>query len=627
MCTAYLIIMEIIKQRIDKLRSYLQKEKLDAFIIPSTDPHFGEYVQDYYKCREWISGFDGSAATVVITLNEAALWTDSRYFVQAHEQLIGTGIQLMKIKTPDTPSISEWLKSVLDNGAAVGIDSLLFSKAEFVSYQSNLAPLELRLCADPFAAIWDNRPSLINSPARVIPIEFCGASTEDKLKEINKTLGLNQSYVYILSACDHIAWLCNIRGNDVPFNPLLYSYLLFGTLGTHLFISPQSIDQSSSHHLNLEQNNGDHINLGQSIKDHLSNNNIAVHDYIDFPNFVSNLDPSLIRIASPSQISAAILELALVGGSSFIPDTIPGGVTGALKAIKNEVEIEGFRKAMLNDALAWVKFWMFLEENLAANNQELTESLLASKIAHFRSQSVHYCGESFSPIVAYGKNGAMPHYSPDQTNPVLIKRESFLLVDTGAHYSFGTTDTTRTFALGHLSNEQKIDYTMVLKGMINLTLAKFPKGTRGASLDILARGPIYSVGKMYMHGTGHGVGHNLCVHEGPQSIRMEENPVAIEPGMITSNEPAIYEQGRYGIRIENVLLCTKWKETPFAEFNSFETLTMIPIDKTAIDIAALGNKELEWLNSYHKMVYEKLWPWLNKNEQKWLAEKTSYIGS
>lgn len=599
--------MEIIKQKIEKLRSYLRKNGLDAFIIPSTDPHFGEYVQEHYKCREWISNFDGSAATVVITLKEAALWTDSRYFVQASEQLQGTSIKLMKLKAPETPSISEWLTAVLEEGSAIGLNSMLFSKAEVNNYQKNLAPLELRLCTDPFAAIWSNRPALKNSAARVVSLELCGSTTESKLKDINNMLKVDQGYAYILSSCDSIAWLCNIRGNDIPFNPLLYSYLIFGTLGTHLFISPESI--------------------GQSVKEHLHSSNIEIHDYKDFAHFVANLDSNLVRIAPLDQISAKVYDLALERNSTFTPDTIVGGVVGALKAIKNHVEIAGFKKAMVTDAIAWIKFWIFIEENLSNSTIALTESLLAEKIAEFRSLSKDYYGESFSPIVAYGKNGAMPHYSPCALNPVNIERENFLLVDTGAHYPFGTTDTTRTFALGTLSKEQKQDYTMVLKGMINLSLAKFPKGTRGASLDILARGPIYSVGKMYMHGTGHGIGHNLCVHEGPQSVRIEENPVAIEPGMILSNEPAIYEQGRYGIRIENVLLCKRWKESSFGEFYCFETLTMIPIDKTGIDLSLLGAPELEWLNSYHKMVYEKLSPSLELKEQKWLAEKTSNICS
>ncbi len=599
--------MEIIKQRIEKLRSYLRKEELDAFIIPSTDSHFSEYVQDHFNCREWISGFDGSAATVVITLSEAALWTDSRYFVQAKEQLLGTDIKLMKMKTEGTPTIDQWLKMATGVHSVVGIDSMLFSKAEFDNYKISLAPLQIKLCEDPFKTIWDSRPAILNSLARVVTSQLSGASTESKLKEVNRLLGINKNYVYILSSCDHVAWLCNIRGNDIPFNPVLYSYLIFGSLGTHLFVSLDSIDQP--------------------VKDHLHNNNIIIHDYKKFIDFVAKIDDNLIRIASPDKISIQVYNNLLLGDASFVPDNIPGGVIGALKAVKNSVEIEGFKKAMLMDAIAWVKFWIFIEENLSNKSEKLTEFLLAEKIAEFRSHCSDYCGESFSPIVAYGKNGAMPHYSPSALKPVSVGKDNFLLVDTGAHYPYGTTDTTRTFAFGKLSDEQKLDYTMVLKGMINLSLARFPKGTRGASLDILARGPIFSLGKMYMHGTGHGVGHNLCVHEGPQSIRMEENPVAIEPGMITSNEPAIYEQDRYGIRIENVLLCNKWKETSFGEFYNFETLTLIPIDKAGIEISVLTDQELEWLNNYHKMIFVKLSPWLNESQQRWLAEKTSYIGS
>lgn len=603
--------MNIIKERVNKLRSFLLEEKLQAFIIPSTDPHFGEYVQNYYKCREWISGFDGSAATVVVTLQEAALWTDSRYFVQAEAQLRGSGISLMKLKSPGTPSICEWLKSVLSDNQVVGIDPLLFSKSQFKAYEVALAPLQLKLCQDPFKRIWSDRPSLTHSKARVVSLELCGESTESKLEKCHKALSLFSEdistgrYIYILSSCDDIAWLCNIRGSDVPYNPLLYSYLIFGAIGTHLFISEES--------------------LSEPVNEHLKRNNIVTHNYEEFYDFIQTIDSNLICIASSQSISAEVFNRVNRRGSSFVVDRIEGGVVASLKAIKNDVEITGFKRAMREDALAWIKFWIFLEENLDAHNRELTESLLASKIVEFRSECKEYCGESFSPIVAFEKNGAMPHYSPNVNNPVVIKRESFLLVDTGAHYPYGTTDTTRTFALGALSREQKIDYTMVLKGMINLSLAKFPKGTRGASLDILARGPIFSVGKMYMHGTGHGVGHNLCVHEGPQSIRMEDNPVSFEPGMITSNEPAIYESGKYGIRIENLLLCKKWRENSFGEFNCFETLTLVPIDKAGIEISLLTAQELEWLNSYHKIVFEELSPRLNKSQQKWLAEKTSNI--
>ncbi len=594
--------MNTIKERVSKLREFMKINGLDAFIIPSADTHSGEYIQHHFSCREWISGFTGSAGTVVITERDGALWTDSRYFLQAQSELSGSGIELMKMRMPETPSIPVWLNKVLKAGSKVGIDSSLFSKTECDVLISEIKPLQIVFSNDPFDAIWAERPQIKFSQARGVSKEISGADTRSKLDMIVKKLNLSGEFLYILSTCDDIAWLCNIRGNDIPYNPLVLSYAAFTRNEIHLFTGDGAIDMS--------------------LKSVLERCGVSIHSYYDFETFIREFDNRYTRVAPTDKISVRIYNAAVENGADFIPDTIRGGVTGSLKALKNENEADGFRDAMINDGVAWVRFWKYLEEETDSGNDNLTEETLAGKIGYFRSLCKTYMGESFSPIVAFGGNAAMPHYSPFGNGPVKVTMDGFLLVDTGGQYINGTTDTTRTFMLGELTEEQIKDYTLVLKGMVNLSRARFIKGTRGASLDILARGPVFSAGKLYSHGTGHGIGHNLCVHEGPQSIRMEENPVVLEPGMVISNEPAIYEEGRYGIRIENTILCKKWTENKFGEFYEFETLTFVPIETRCIDISLLGNEEKEWLNSYHSLVYTKLSPLLTEEERLWLAGKT-----
>ncbi|GAB1472968.1 aminopeptidase P family protein [Bacteroidota bacterium] len=594
--------MNTIVERVSKLRKYMKDNGLNAFIIPSGDPHFGEYIQHHFSCREWISGFTGSAGTVVITENDGALWTDSRYFLQAQTELEGSGIELMKMRMPETPSIPVWLNKVLKAGSNVGIDSSLFSKTESDALISEIKPLNIVFANDPFEIVWSERPHIKFSPVRGVSKEISGADTRIKLDQIVRKLNCKGEFLYILSSCDDIAWLCNIRGTDIPYNPLVLSYAAFTRNEIYLFTGEGVVDSN--------------------LKNDLEKSGVSIHSYHDFENFIREFDNTYTRVAPADKISVRMYNAAIEKGADFIPDTIRGGVTGSQKALKNEAESEGFRDAMINDGVAWIRFWKYLEEELNSGNDNLTEEILAGKIGYFRSLSNKYMGESFSPIVAFGGNAAMPHYSPFGNGPVKITKDGFLLVDTGGQYINGTTDTTRTFILGKLTEEQIQDYTLVLKGMVNLSMARFIKGTRGASLDILARGPVFSAGKLYSHGTGHGIGHNLCVHEGPQSIRMEENPVILEPGMVISNEPAIYEEGRYGIRIENTILCKKWTENKFGEFYEFETLTLVPIETRCIDLSLLGAKEKEWLNSYHSLVYTKLSPLLTDEERLWLTGKT-----
>ncbi|PKO98768.1 MAG: peptidase M24 [Bacteroidetes bacterium HGW-Bacteroidetes-8] len=597
--------MKKITERLAGLRGSLKRDSIAAFIIPSTDHHFGEYIQRHFSCREWLSGFTGSAGTLVVTEHKAALWTDSRYFVQARQELLGSGIELMKMRLAGTPTIAEWIKKEVDNGSSVGVDPMLFSKGEFESLSAELYPLKITLKDDPFNEIWSDRPPVTFNKATLQEISLGGSDSKSKLKFVIQKLNIEKDLIYILSSCDDIAWLCNIRGTDIPFNPLLISYAAFTKERIYLFASGEAFS-----------------NVEESM---LRDSGVELYNYYEFQEFIKGFNRDYIRVAPIDKISVKIFNNSVSAGATFVPDPIRGGVIASLKAVKNSVEIDGFRKAMLYDGVAWVKFWIYLEEELERGSQNLTEEIVANKIGEIRGEFSEYKGESFSPIVAFGENGALPHYSPYGNGPVKIGGDSFLLVDTGAHYPFGTTDTTRTFAIGTLTQEQRRDYTLVLKGMINLSMARFIKGTRGASLDFLARGAVSSAAKIYTHGTGHGIGHNLCVHEGPQSIRMEENPVPLESGMVISNEPAIYEEGSYGIRIENTILCKKWVENKYGEFYEFETLTLVPIDLTPVDRQLLSPEAIQWLNNYHSYIYIKLSDMLNEKEREWLSVKTLNI--
>ena len=598
--------MKNTQEKLSQFRNYMAGAGFDAFVIPSNDPHFGEYVQDYYKCREWLSGFSGSAGTLVVTLFQAALWTDSRYFLQAARELDGSGIELMKMKESGTPTIPEWLLSVLQPGSIVGADESLIPVSEYNGLVDSISPLVLTLTGDPFSVVWTDRPPIFSSLARTVNYNVSGEASASKLNRACETLGLDGDFYYLLSSCDDISWLCNLRGADVPYNPLLYSYLLFGRGKAELFVSGNSADST--------------------VQETLSWEGISIREYSQINSYLKNLDPAVPVVMPYGKTSMRMFNSLKInrGAANIMNDTTPGGVAGSLKAVKNPIEIDGFRKAMVNDGVAWVRFIMELEKRLANTSARPCEHELSEILIKKRSENPDYLGESFAPIVAFGPNGAQPHYSPSSANPCMVGSRGFLLIDTGAHYPYGTTDTTRTFFVGEPSSEECLDYTAVLKGMISLSMALFPPGTRGASLDILARGEVYKRGKRYMHGTGHGVGHNLCVHEGPQSIRMEENPVTFRLGMVTSNEPAIYQEGEYGIRIENLLCCGLSDNV--AGFYCFETLTLIPVDTKAVDVAFLGEECTKWLNRYHRRVYETLAPELNNEEKKWLSEKTSEIG-
>ena len=598
------------RQALDAVRKMLADNGADAVIIPSNDCHFGEYVPDYFKVRGWLSGFDGSAGTLVVTTSDAALWTDSRYFIQAARQIEGTGIRLMKLKIAGTPSIAQWLHSL--NVSKVLVDGDLFSRREFISLTKELAPAALQAVDDPFRAIWKDRPALVSKPIVLMPENIGGKSVVEKRVAVTEKLGCKGSFAYIISACDEIMWLCNIRGEDIEYNPVALSYCVLTEDCIHLFCHLESLSAEARGYLELQD--------------------VVLHEYGAFRDFLRGLDGSVTRICQTSSInvnngSAAFANVkAGEEESLFMEDPTPGGSVAWLRSRKNSVELAGFRNAFINDGIAWVKLLKYLDDNIPSGR--LNEFQVAEKLQEFRRECPDYLGESFEPIVAYNANAASAHYSvTSEADAARIKPYGFLLMDTGAHYPYGTTDTTRTLMLSdrndftgksdRLIQQMRDDYTLVLKGMIDLATAVFPSGTRGSQLDILARGPMYPTGKMYYHGTSHGIGHHLCVHEPPQ-IRMEESPLVIDEGMVMSDEPAIYIEGQYGIRTENVVTVVPFKETPYGKFLKFDTMTLVPIDIRPVNFKLLTHKEEQWLYDYNEHVYNVLKPYLSKQEAYWL---------
>ena len=563
------------------LRTLMERKGISAMIIPSNDPHFGEYIPDHYKCREWLSCFTGSAGTLVVTGHSAALWTDSRYFVQADKELAGTGILLMKLKIAGTPSIPEWIKSELPEGGTVAIDEDLFTYSEYKGYQSALDPLKVEMISDPFDEIWEGRPSLEFHSVECMPESVSGESVISKRERLCAALGVGTPFAYVVTALDEIAWLCNIRGCDVEYNPLVIAYAIVTTDKITLF---GCVDM-----------------FPEQVKSYLRSQNVEIEGYSSFTDALKGLGDDLVKIFSSDQATA---KNYMAAGPNILPDPTTGGTLNLMKAKKNSVELDGFRRACAEDAKAWKKLLEYLRVNIVEKDPQeyilnpLTEYDIAEKLIEFRRESEDYRGESFEPIVAYAANGALPHYTATKESCSVIRQSGFLLIDSGAQYTYGTTDTTRTIPMGPLTQEEMEDYTAVLKGMTDLSMARFPQGTRGAQLDILARGPLFSRGKKYLHGTGHGIGHYLCVHEGPQSIRMEENPVHLYPGMVLSNEPAVYVEGSHGIRIENTIVVSPWMVGDDGEYYEFETITQIPISTVPVVWSRLSEEEKQWLYSH-----------------------------
>lgn len=589
-----------IPERLQALREWMQTKGIQAFIIPSNDPHFSEYVAPHWGCRAWISGFDGSAGTAVITPENAALWTDSRYFLQAEQQLQNTGIELQRLGLPGTLSIPEWL--IKHQPQRIGVDGRLFSKRSFEQLRSDLQPagIELVAAGDPFEAIWTNRPGLPTAPAFLLDTKYSGETAKEKLHRIRAQQ--DPDAVRIVAVLDEIAWTINIRGRDIEYNPVVISYLAIEPKQAILFVDNKKFSAEDRELLNKEHG-------------------VELRPYQVFTEYLTSLQNRKV-IVNPNTLDYSHYSLLTKNNAIISEETTPYGLISAIKAVKNPTERKGFRQAMETDGIALVRFEMWLEKTIRAG-QRPTELEIAFKLHEYRAAGEGFQGESFETIAGYGSHGAIVHYGATRESDIPIGTDNFLLIDSGAQYLYGTTDITRTYHFGTPTVEQKRDYTAVLKGMIDLSAVKFPAGTRGTQLDVLARRYLWNMGQNYLHGTGHGIGHFLCVHEGPQSIRMNENPVILQPGMVQSCEPGLYLSGKYGIRIENLTLVTD--ERCPEDFLRFETLTLCPVSLTALNASELEISHREWLNGYHTMVYERLAPYLEPDEQEWLRNKTQPV--
>lgn len=588
-----------IHKRLNALRKFMEEKGLHAFIIPSTDSHLSEYPASHWASREWISGFTGSAGTVVVTREKAGLWTDSRYFLQAASELDGTGIDLFKDGLPQTPAIDEWLASELGEGDYVGIDGNVYAAKEAFSltHKLNMKGLHLISDYDPFDTIWHDRPEIPKNPFFVLPEKYTGEPARKKIARICDSVEKNGAESLLVASLDTIAWIFNIRGNDVKCNPVTVSYAYISRNETVLFIDPKKLSEETTDYLKAE--------------------GVTIAEYSKVYDYVSKIKTSVCLDSSKITFS---LYNTIPTENRIVDIPSPADL---MKSIKNEAEIQGFNNAMERDGVALVRFFMWLEK--AVPEGGVTEIMIPEKLVEYRSQQDNFVGESFDTISGYGPNGAIVHYHVSPESSAEIKPEGFLLVDSGAQYFDGTTDITRTVAVGPLTGQMKKDYTMVLKGHVSLATAIYPQGTRGSQLDILARKSMWDNGINYLHGTGHGIGHFLNVHEGPQSIRMNENPTTLQIGMVTSNEPGLYRAGKYGIRTENLILTQHETTTEFGDFYSFKTLTLCPIDTTPVVKEMLTKEEIIWLNEYHKFVYDRLSPLLTEEEKAWLKEKTNEI--
>lgn len=587
-----------IRERVALLRTFMQEKEIRAFIVPSTDPHSGEYVPEFWESRKWISGFTGSAGTAVITDETGGLWTDSRYFLQAASQLEDTGIMLFKDRLPETPSIAEWLGSVLSPGDKVGIDGWVNTTAEAENLQKQLQAYGLQLVSteDPFQRIWKDRPSLPLNPPFILPLSYAGKNCTEKIAEIREQIFLNHADAILLSALDEIAWTLNLRGSDVHCNPVFVSYLFITDTTTTLYILPEKITPEIKQYLNDNQIEVKPYQAIEADLHHYTGKGIQLTPGTNYALYQAASHNQIIRHESP------VLYM---------------------KAIKNETEIQGFHHAMIKDGIAMVKFLFWLK-NTVKNSQE-TELSIDRKLYNLRAEQKDFKGISFDTIAGYQAHGAIVHYEATEETNATLHPEGLLLLDSGAQYLDGTTDITRTIVLGPVTKEQKTDFTLVLKGFIELSMAEFPHGTCGTQLDVLARQFMWKFGINYGHGTGHGVGHFLNVHEGPHQFRMNHMPALLLPGMTVTNEPGIYKAGKHGVRTENTMLIVKSKETEFGAFYKFEPLTLCPIDKEAILPDMLSYEEKQWLNNYHSLVYDRLNASLNTDEQAWLKEATSPI--
>ena len=589
---------ELIKERISALRAKMKIARIEAYIIYGTDPHLSEYLPSHWQTRPFISGFTGSAEMVIISSEKAALWTDSRYFLQAEEQIQGTGIELVKMRTPGHPEPADWLVQNLKTSDSVGTDESCISVNQFRSIQQKLdqAGIFLKESGDLLNEIWINRPSLPDSAIYEHDLKFACTGRKTKIAAICGELEKLGADLQIITALDDLAWTFNLRGSDVEFNPVFMAYAAISKRESILFLEDKK--------------------LPSELKTKLETEGIKIRAYRELTDFLRNLPFSTRILLDPDRTNQAILKN--IPSQNLIIEGL--SIPCQLKAIKSEAEINNIMQAMRKDGVAMVEFLYWLKNNLG--KVSVNEYNVAEKLIEFRSEQPDFKGISFFPIVGYKEHGAIVHFHVSEDNALPIEKDGFLLFDSGGQYLDGTTDITRTIALSKLTSQQKTDFTVVLKGMISLTLAKFPVNTRGYHLDILARKDMWQHGLNYGHGTGHGVGYFLNVHEGPMSIRQEFNDRVIEAGMVLSNEPALYRLGEYGLRTENMIVCMKDETTEFGNFLRFDTLTLCPIDTNAIDKNLLNPEEIDWLNNYHKKVFEELAPLLNEELKGYLKELT-----
>ena len=580
----------------------MKREHLSAFIFPSTDAHQSEYVADHWRGREWISGFNGSAGTAVVTMKSAALWTDSRYFLAAEEQLEDTEYQLMRLKMEGTPTIAEWLGKELQNvqSPEVGLDGMVnsYNYVKDLSYSlRKLGGITLRTNLDPLEQIWENRPSLPVNPVEIQPLEYAGETLASKVVRIRKSLRELHADGMLVSALDDIAWTLNLRGTDVHCNPVFVSYLLIESDKVSLFV--------------------DDNKLSPEVKQYLQDNQVSLYKYNKVEKCLESYSEYNILLDGDETsyyLWKTVKCQEIVAAASPIP---------AMKAVKNEAEIEGYRSAMLKDGVAMVKFLKWLKPAVEAGGQ--TEISIDEKLTSLRAEQKLFRDISFDTIAGYAQHGAIVHYEATPETDVVLKPEGLILIDSGAQYQDGTTDITRTIALGAVSEEMKHIYTLVLKAHIQLELVKFPDGASGTQLDAVGRECMWREGYNFLHGTGHGVGSYLCVHEGPHQIRMEWMPTPLRAGMTLTDEPGLYLADKFGVRIENTVLISDYMSTEFGKFLQIEPLTLCPIDTTPIDVDMLLPEEIDWLNAYHHSVYEKLSPFLDEEEKKWLENATKPI--
>lgn len=594
--------MNMINQRLESLREVMKREHLAAFIFPSTDAHQSEYVADHWMGRAWISGFDGSAGTAVVTMHSAALWTDSRYFLAAEEQLKGTEFQLMKLKIPGTLSIAEWLGKELQDvdSPEVGLDGWVNSYSSTSGLIADLRKaggITVRTNFDPLEEIWKDRPSIPLKPVEIQPMEFAGEDVSSKIKRIRQALRAQHADGMLVSALDDIAWTLNLRGTDVHCVPVFVSYLLIASDKVSLFV--------------------DEAKVSSEIRAYLESNGVSIYKYNKVEEGLKAYSEYNILLdgnETSYYLWKAVRCQEIVQASSPIP---------AMKAVKNEAEIAGYRSAMLKDGVAMVKFLKWLLPAVEAGGE--TEISIDKKLTALRAEQKLFRDISFDTIAGYQAHGAIVHYEATPETDIPLKPEGLLLLDSGAQYQDGTTDITRTIALGPITEEMKHIYTLVLKAHIQLELAKFPDGASGTQLDALGRECMWREGFNFLHGTGHGVGSYLSVHEGPHQIRMEYMPTPLRAGMSLTDEPGLYLAGKFGVRIENTVLLSDYMKTEFGKFLQIEPLTLCPIDTAPIDLTMLMPEELAWLNEYHAKVYAELAPYLDEEEKKWLENATKTI--